>query len=480
MAKVDDTKGLTVTKSGDMPEWYTQVCKKAGLADHAPIKGCMVIRPNGYVIWEAIQKTFNDFLDEDHVDNAYFPLFVPESFFAKEAEHAEGFSPEVAWIEKKGDHEERYALRPTSEAIMYDSYANWIRSWRDLPLRINQWANIIRWEVQDCKLFLRTREFLWQEGHCVYETEEECHKETLHYLERYRQIAEDLLAVPVWLGRKTEREKFAGAKATYGIEGFMPDGKALQMGTSHDLGQNFAKAFDISFQNRDEKPARPWQNSWGISTRMIGAVVMTHGDDKGLILPPRAAKHKVAIIPIIFKGDTTPVKECEKLAKELKEFRPILDTRDEYSAGWKFNKYELEGIPLRAEMGPRDIKNDEVVLVRRDTGEKISVKRKGVANKITELLELMHTDLFKKAQDAASEKICAPKDYAAFKKNIADRKVNYCAHCGEDACELAIKEETAATTRNIPLGEAGEVKNGEKCIKCGKAAEYMVYFARAY
>ncbi|MBR9703576.1 proline--tRNA ligase, partial [Candidatus Woesearchaeota archaeon] len=204
----------------------------------------------------------------------------------------EGFSPEVAWIEQKGDHEERYALRPTSEAIINDSYAKWIRSWRDLPLKLNQWANIIRWEVQDCKLFLRTREFLWQEGHCVYETEEECHKETLHYLERYRQVSEDLLAVPVWLGKKTEREKFAGAKETYGIEGFMPDGKALQMGTSHDLGQNFAKAFGISFQSRDEKPTLPWQNSWGISTRLIGAVIMTHGDNKGLILPPRAAKHK--------------------------------------------------------------------------------------------------------------------------------------------------------------------------------------------
>ncbi|MBR9703321.1 proline--tRNA ligase, partial [Candidatus Woesearchaeota archaeon] len=383
-------------------------------------------------------------------------------------------------IEQKGDHEERYALRPTSEAIINDSYAKWIRSWRDLPLKLNQWANIIRWEVQDCKLFLRTREFLWQEGHCVYETEEECHKETLHYLERYRQVSEDLLAIPVWLGRKTEREKFAGAKETYGIEGFMPDGKALQMGTSHDLGQNFAKAFGINFQSRDEKPTLPWQNSWGISTRLIGAVIMTHGDDKGLIIPPRAAKHKVAIVPIIFKGDTTPVKECEKLAKELKEFKPILDAREEYSAGWKFNKYELEGIPLRVEMGPRDIKNDEVVIVRRDTGEKISVKRKGAGKKISALLETMHTDMFAKAKKEASAMILTPKNYEDFKKNIKDRKVNYCAHCGNDACELAIKEETAATTRNIPLGKEAEPKKGFVCIKCGKAAEYMVYFARAY
>jgi len=470
-----DTKGITVKKQEDMPEWYAQVCKKAGLAENSVIKGCMIIKPNGMALWESIQNTFNDYLEEDGVKNAYFPLFIPESFFKKEAEHAEGFAPEVAWIEKKSDHGERYALRPTSETIINHSFADWIRSWRDLPLKINQWANIIRWEVQDCKVFLRTREFLWQEGHCAYETEQECHEETLHYLERYRQIGEELLAVPLLVGRKTEREKFAGAKATYGIEGLMPDGKALQMGTSHDLGQNFAKAFGITFQGRDEKKQRPWQNSWGISTRMIGAVVLTHGDDKGLVVPPRAAKYKVAIVPIIFKGDDTPIKEVEKLGRELKEFKPIVDTRDGYSAGYKFGQYELEGVPIRIEVGPRDIEKNQVVIVRRDTGEKMVTSRKSVQKKVAALLDVMHNDLFVKAQKELQSLIIEPKDYEEFQKNIKERKCNLSLHCGDASCEGVIKEETAATTRVIK-----EENVTGNCIKCGNDAAYSVYFSRAY
>lgn len=469
-----DTKGITVKKYDDMPEWYDQVCKKAGLAENSPIKGCMIIKPNGYSIWEGIQKQFNAYLDEDGVQNAYFPLFIPESFFTKESEHAEGFAPEVAWIEQKED-KERLALRPTSETIINDSFANWIRSWRDLPFKMNQWANIIRWEVQDCKVFLRTREFLWQEGHCVYETDEENKKEVLHYLERYRQIGEDLLAIPLLVGKKSERERFAGADETFTIESIMPDGKALQMGTSHDLGQNFAKAFGIEFQGRDEKKQRPYTSSWGISTRMIGALVLTHGDDKGLVVPPRVAKHKVAIVPIVFKDNQEPVKEVEKLGEELKEFNPIVDTSDAYSAGFKFGKYELEGIPLRIELGPRDIKEGNVIIARRDTSEKKTVSRDKVKETVKELLETMHTDMFEKAKATMHKLIIEPKDYKEFQKNIKDRKANLVLHCGEEDCEAKIKEETAATTRCIKEENVKGV-----CIKCGNEAKYSVYFSRAY
>ena len=475
-----DTKGITVKKFDDMPEWYGQVVTKAQLADYSPVKGCMVIRPKGYALWQAIMDRFNQMLAEDGVENAYFPLFIPESFFKKEAEHAEGFTPEVAWIEKKEESGERLAIRPTSETIMYDSYSRWIRSWRDLPLKINQWCNIVRWEVQDVKLFLRSREFLWQEGHCVYETHEEANTETLHYLERYRQIAEEYLAVPTLFGKKTEREKFAGALVTYGIEGIMPDGKALQMGTSHDLGQNFANAFNITFQGRDEERQLPWQNSWGISTRMIGALVMTHADDKGLVLPPRVARNKLVIIPIIFKGKEHVHEEAKKLAHELAAFAPILDDREEYSAGWKYNKYELDGTPLRVEIGPRDIENHQVIVVRRDTGEKLTLKREGLAPAVAALLETIQADMFAKAKREMLARIVEVEDYAAFTRAIEEKQAILCGHCGGTDCENEIRSELAAKTRIIPFGDAGKPKPGEACIKCGEPAKYRVYFARAY
>jgi len=478
-----DTKGITIKKVEDMPEWYSQVCLKAQLADYAPIKGCMVIRPLGYALWQAIVNQFNTYLQEDSVQNAYFPLFIPESFFSREAEHAEGFKPEVAWVQNKDDKDgERFAIRPTSETIMYDSYGKWIRSWRDLPLRMNQWCNIVRWEVQDVKLFLRSREFLWQEGHCVYATAAECHKETLHYLERYRQIAEDLFAIPVLLGLKTEREKFAGAIRTYTIESLMPDGKALQMGTSHDLSQGFAKAFDISFQDKDGKSVLPWQNSWGMSTRMIGALVLTHGDDKGLVLPPRVAPHKVAIVPIIFEDKKAMIiAEAEKVGALLKEFNPIVDTRDEYTSGWKFNEYELKGVPLRVEVGPKDIEKRQAVVIRRDTGKKDFVPLDRLRQHVADVLEQMHTDLYAVAKKRIDADTLTVTDFKAFEKAIEARKMVYAAHCGEDDCELCIKEKTAATSRCIPLDEkTAKPKTGAKCVHCGKPAKYNAYFARAY
>jgi prolyl-tRNA synthetase len=326
-----------------MPEWYTQVVEKAGLADfYAPVKGFMVIKPYGYAIWEKIQNYFNSVIKKHGVKNAYFPLLIPEKFFKKEAEHAEGFAPELAWVEKK-EGEERLAIRPTSETVMYDSYSRWIRSYRDLPLKINQWCNVLRWEVKQTKLFLRSREFLWQEGHCVYETEEECQKETLLYLSEYQKLASDLLCIPTLAGQKSDKEKFPGALRTYTYEALMPDGKALQMGTSHNLGQGFAKSFNIKYLGRDEKTHTPWQNSWGISTRMIGAMVMSHGDDKGLVLPPKVAPVQIVIIPILFdKTKEQVLKECKELKNTLSvKYDVELDDREEYTPGWKIRPKRL-------------------------------------------------------------------------------------------------------------------------------------------
>jgi len=357
MAKKEENLGISIKKTEDFSEWYNEVVIKSELADHSPIKGFMIIRPRGYNIWMNIQNYFDRRIKNLGVQNAYFPLLIPERFFQKEAEHAKGFAPELAWISEK-EEGERYALRPTSETIIYDSYSKWVRSWRDLPLRINQWCNVLRWEVKQTKLFLRTREFLWQEGHCVYETEDECNKEALLFLDEYKTLCVDLLAIPVLKGKKTEKEKFAGAKTTYTLEALMPDGKALQMGTSHNLGQNFAKAFGIKFLGKDEKEYIPWQNSWGFTTRLIGAMVMVHSDDKGLILPPRVAPTQIVIVPIYKSENKEKIMEkAHDIKNKLKDYGIGLDGRDGYTPGWKFNEWELKGIPLRIEIGPKDIAN---------------------------------------------------------------------------------------------------------------------------
>jgi prolyl-tRNA synthetase len=478
MAKKEERRGITVKKEDDMPEWYSEVIQKAELADPAVVKGFMVIRPNAYILWEQIKSVFDERIKKMGVRNAYFPLLIPESFFKKEAEHAEGFAPELAWIkEEKG--EERLALRPTSETIMYDSYAKWIRSYRDLPLLINQWCNVIRWEIKQTKTFLRTREFLWQEGHCVYETEEECDRETRKYLEEYRKISEDLLAIPVIMGYKTEKEKFAGAKRTYAIEALMPDGKALQMGTSHNLGDGFANSFGIRFLGRDEKEHTPWQNSWGISTRMIGAVVMVHGDNKGFVVPPRLAYNKLVIVPIIFdKTKDKVLKECKKLEKDLKEFNPIFDDREEYSSGWKYNEWEMKGIPLRIEVGPKDIEKKQAVIVRRDNGKKSFVKVKELKKEVENHLEDMHKSLFDTASKFLKSSITEAKDWKDFVKKIKEKKIVKVGFCGDTGCEDWIKEKTGgATSRVIPF-DAKEPKG--KCILCDNKAAAETYFSKSY
>lgn len=474
----EDNKGITVKKSEDMPEWYSQLIIKSELADYSPIRGCMVLRPYGYAVWQKIVDYFNERLKELKVKNAYFPMLIPEEFFKKEQEHAEGFAPEVAWIENKDEDKARYALRPTSETIMYDSYSRWVRSWRDLPLRINQWCNIIRWEVKDVKPFLRSREFLWQEGHCVYETEEECDKEARLMLKEYKELAEKLLAIPTIDGIKTEKEKFAGAKTTYTYESFMPDGKALQMGTSHNLGQGFAKAFNIKYIGKDKKEHRPWQNSWGISWRLIGAAVMLHSDDKGLVLPPNIAPIQIVIVPIFFKDKNKVLKEAEKIKQLLKDYPVEVDDRDEYTPGWKYNEWEMKGVPLRIEIGPKDVEKKQVVLARRDTGKKEAVKINQLNKTIKKTLDDFQNNLLKKAQKLLKDSIIAVKNFKELENAVNNKKMAKALFCGEIECEDWIKDKTkGATSRCVPFKQE---KVSGKCVYCGKKASYWVYFARNY
>ena len=474
----EETLGITIKKEQDFSEWYNEVVIKSELAEHSVIRGFMVIRPRGYAIWENIQRYFDNRIKKIGVKNSYFPLLIPESFFKKEAEHAKGFAPELAWIAQE-EEGIRYALRPTSETVMYDSYAKWIRSWRDLPLRINQWCNVLRWEVKQTKLFLRTREFLWQEGHCVYETEEECEKETLQYLKEYKKLCEELLVIPVLEGRKTEKEKFAGAKTTYTLESLMPDGKTLQMGTSHNLGQNFAKAFKIKFLGKDEKEYLPWQNSWGFSTRLIGAVVMMHSDDKGLILPPKIAPTQIVIVPI-YKSDNKDnvIQKANEIKNKLKAYAVELDDRDGYTPGWKFNEWELKGVPLRIEIGPKDIEKKQVVLVRRDNNKKEFVNLTQLDKKVKDTLEDIQNSLFEKAKNFLNSNTTEASNWNDFVKQIKNRKLVKASFCGKVECEDLIKDKTGgATSRLIPLEQPKNIGN---CVHCGKEGKFLVYFAKAY
>ena len=479
MANKKEEKGITVKKEEDMPEWYSQVCLKSGMADFGPVKGTMIIKPLGYSIWEKIQENFNRTLKRHNVKNAYFPLFIPESFLKKEAEHAKGFQAEVAWVEKK-EEGERIALRPTSETVMYDAYSKWIKSWRDLPLKINQWCNVVRWEVSDTKLFLRSREFLWQEGHCVYETEKQCEKEVWNILDEYEKLCKELLAIPVLKGKKTEKETFAGSVYTTTIEAFMPDGKALQCGTSHNLGQNFAKAFNIKYLDKNEKTQIPFQNSWGFSTRLIGAMVMTHSDDKGLVLPPKIAPTQIVIIPILIKGKE---KGILKKAKELETFlrnsySVELDERTEYTPGWKFSEYEMKGVPLRIEIGPNDIKKNQVVLVRRDNNKKIGVNLESLNKKIKTELDNMQKSIYEKAKHFLDFSIKKVSEWNEFIKVIKNRQIALSPFCGDVNCEDNIKDKSGgAGSRCIKE----DIKDSKvKCIYCKKPAKYLVYFSKSY
>jgi prolyl-tRNA synthetase len=469
-------------RATDYSQWYIDIVLGAKLADYAPVKGCMVIRPRGYALWERIQQGLDGMFKATGHLNAYFPLLIPESFIRKEAEHVEGFSPELAVVTHAGGEklEEPLVIRPTSETIIWSMYKKWIQSYRDLPILINQWANVVRWEKRT-RLFLRTTEFLWQEGHTAHATAEEAEEETLRMLGVYRTFAEEFMAIPVLHGVKTDAEKFAGAVRTYCIEAMMQDRKSLQAGTSHNLGQNFAKAFDVTFQTKDKSLDHVWATSWGVSTRLIGAVIMAHSDDKGLVLPPRLAPVEVAIVPI-FKNDTkdTVIAFARKLHAELApSFRVVLDTDDQNTPGWKFAEYEVQGVPLRVEIGPRDIEKGQFVAVRRDTGEKSFVPVPEAAARLRGMLDAMQKALYEKALKFRQDSTFRTDDDGEFRK-LLDEPGGFLESgwCGDPACEAKVKEETKATIRLLPL--EGKSPAGSSCVACGKPARHLAIFGRAY
>jgi prolyl-tRNA synthetase len=481
--EIPDLPTEITPQSQDFGRWYLDVVRRAELADYSPVKGCMVIRPYGYAIWELMQQGLDKrFKETGHV-NAYFPMFIPESLFMKEAEHVEGFAPEVAWVTHGGKEEleERLVVRPTSETIIGTMYAKWVKSWRDLPLLINQWANVVRWE-KVTRLFLRTTEFLWQEGHTAHETAEEAEAETRRMLAVYKDFAETELAMPVIDGLKTESEKFAGADRTYSIEALMRDGRALQAGTSHNLGQNFAKGYDIKFQARDKSVQYAWTTSWGVSTRLIGGVIMTHGDDGGLILPPRIAPYQVVIVPISrgnWKETVLPTAVDIRNTLTRRGIRVMLDDRDSQTPGWKFNEWELRGVPVRLEVGPKDIEKAQVVLARRDTREKSFVPMEGLGEHVEALLGTIQQALLDRALAYRAEHTSRAETYDDFTATMEGRPgFVVAAWCGSAACEADIKTDTQATIRNIPF--TSEPPVGRACIKCGQAATIDAWFAKSY
>ena len=481
MPKNDSFVTEITPRSQDFSQWYLDVVRRAELADYSPVKGCMVIRPYGYAIWELLQQVLDARIKETGHVNAYFPLFIPESLLNKEAEHVEGFSPQVAYVTHGGGEEleEKLVVRPTSEAIIGTMYAKWVQGWRDLPILINQWANVVRWE-KVTRPFLRTTEFLWQEGHTAHETADEAEAETLKILDLYVDVCESTLAMPVVKGRKSESEKFAGALRTYSIEALMGDGRALQAGTSHNLGQNFAKAFDITFQARDKSVQHVWGTSWGVTTRLIGAVIMTHGDDSGLILPPRVAPYQVVIVPIGRDNwRETVLPRAQDLQRQLRQagIRVTLDERDE-RPGWKFSEWELRGVPLRLEIGPRDIEKSQVLLARRDTREKIAAPMDGLSTTIADLLEDIQRTLLARAVQFREERTQRVDNYGDFKTVMEGRPGFVIAPwCGSADCEAQIKAETQATIRNMPLGSP--IPTG-RCVRCDATATAEAWFAKAY
>ena len=461
----------------DFAQWYTDVVKKAELIDYSNVKGCMVIKPAGYAIWELIQKQLDEKFKATGVENVYMPMFIPESLLQKEKDHVEGFAPEVAWVTHGGLEplQERMCVRPTSETLFCDFYANEIQSYRDLPKLYNQWCSVVRWE-KTTRPFLRSREFLWQEGHTAHATAEQAEERTEQMLNVYADFCEEVLAIPVIKGRKTDKEKFAGAEATYTIEALMHDGKALQSGTSHNFGDGFAKAFNIQFTDKDNSLKYVHQTSWGMSTRIIGAIIMVHGDDSGLKLPPRIAPTQIMIIPIQQKKEGVLEKAFE-MKDQLSNFRVKVDDSDK-SPGWKFSEQEMRGIPIRIEIGPKDIEANQCVIVRRDTAEKLVVSLDEVAEKAGELLTAIQNDMLSRARKHLAAHTYQAKDYDEFKKTI-DEKPGFvkAMWCGDVACEEAIKEETGATSRCMPFEQEHVA---DTCVHCGKPAKTMVYWGKAY
>ena len=477
MAKDKKLVEAITSMDEDFAQWYTDVVKKAELCDYASVKGCMVIKPAGYAIWENIQHELDRRFKETGVQNVYMPLFIPESLLEKEKDHVEGFAPEVAWVTHGGLEplQERLCVRPTSETLFCDFYAKDIHSYRDLPKVYNQWCSVVRWE-KTTRPFLRSREFLWQEGHTAHATAEEAEARTIQMLNLYADFCEQVLAIPVIRGQKTDKEKFAGAEATYTIESLMHDGKALQSGTSHNFGDGFAKAFGIQYAAKDNTLQYVHQTSWGMTTRMIGAIIMVHGDNNGLVLPPRIAPTQVVIVPIQQQKEGV-LDKAFALKDVLSNFRVKVDDSDK-SPGWKFSESEMRGIPVRVEIGPRDIENNEAVLVRRDTHEKITVSLDEIEAKISELLDTIQSDMLERARAPRDSHTYVATTYDEFVKTINEKPGFVKAMwCGDQACEDKIKEDTAATSRCMPFAQENL---SDKCVCCGKPAKKMVYWGRAY
>ncbi len=463
----------------DFAQWYTDVVLKTELVDYGPVKGTMVIRPYGYAIWENIQREMDARFKATGHENAYFPMLIPYSYLMKEAEHVEGFAPEVALVTHVGDTPlaEKLVIRPTSETIICQMYSKWVQSYRDLPMLINQWANVVRWE-KTTRPFLRTSEFLWQEGHTLHATPEEAQEETLKMLHVYEEFAKNVLAMPVLIGQKSEKEKFAGAQATYSMEAMMHDGKSLQAGTTHYFGTNFSEAFDIKFLDKDGTHKNPYQTSWGTSTRMIGAVIMTHGDQRGLCLPPYVAPVQAVIIPIAaHKGGV--MEKTEEIYNALKAagFRVKLDDSDN-SPGWKFNEYEMKGVPVRIEIGPRDIENGVVTYARRDkTGEKFTLAIDGIEKEMPELLQSINENMYQKALDHLNSHIKVVHNTDELRDAVDSGNFGLGMWCGCRECEDKLKADMQVTTRNMPFDQTPV---GDKCVVCGKPAKKKIYFGRAY
>ncbi len=479
MAKANEFVKDIADINADFPQWYTDVVLKTGLVDYGPVKGTMVIRPYGYALWENIQRELDDRFKATGHENAYFPMLIPYSFLMKEAEHVEGFAPEVALVTHVGDTElpEKLVVRPTSETIIGHMYSKWVQSYRDLPVLVNQWANVVRWE-KTTRPFLRTSEFLWQEGHTVHATREEAEDETLKMLGVYEEFSRNVLAIPMFTGKKSEKEKFAGAEATYSIEAMMLDGKSLQSGTSHYLSDNFARAFDIRFLDKDGTHKYPFQSSWGVSTRLIGAVIMAHGDERGLKLPPYVAPIQTVIIPIAMHKAGVLEKANEiKTNLERAGIRVKVDATDN-SPGWKFNEYEMKGVPLRLEIGPRDIESGVATVSRRDkAGEKFTVPLYNIADSVNLLLKEIHENMYQTALEFRNSHVKTVQTMQELGDAVNSGNFALSMWCGERDCEDKIKEQFQASSRNMPFDQTPV---GDKCVCCGKKAKHKIYWGKAY
>ncbi len=478
----EEKKGITVKKEENFSEWYQDLILKSELADYSSVSGCIVFRPRSYAVWEKVQKVIDAEFKKIGIQNTYFPLFIPESLLSREQEHVKGFVPEVAWVTHAGETKlnERLAVRPTSEAIMYESYSKWVRSWKDLPLKLNQWNSVVRWEFKHAVPFLRTREFLWNEGHNVYSNEQDLEKDRKDILKIYADFLKDYMALPSLVGKKTDREKFAGAKATYSIELILPNGKAIQGPDFHDDGQNFAKAYNIKFLNKDSKEEYAYQATYAITTRMLGVMFAIHSDDKGLVLPPKLADNQVVIIPILFDESKKAVlKKAGEIRKTLSDLNPHLDDREGYSPGWKYSEWELKGVPLRIELGPKDLEKNQVMIARRDNGEKIAVKIKDLSKKVPQMLEDMQKNLYKKAEKLIEEGLVEIKTMPELQKAVQNKKIALAPFCGDPECEEKVREKNEGVkSLNSPLNQ--KPLKGKKCFSCGKTAEFMVYFGKSY